>query len=112
MVRLPKSLASRGTPAFEKTFKSELRTVDPQLLPLQQGLTHSNHALADDLAFVLLNHMEEEGELLVKVGIFYKGIIAGCSCADDPTPVDEITEYCELLVHIDRESGEAQFELL
>lgn len=112
MVHLPKSLASRGTPEFEKTFKAELLGIDPQLLPLQQGLTHSNHALTHDLTFVLLHHHEEGDELQVKVGIFYQGIIAGCSCADDPTPSDEVTEYCEVLVRIDIGSGEAQIELL
>ena len=40
------------------------------------------------------------------------GIIAGCSCADDPTPVDTTTEYCELQLEIDRESAETRVILL
>lgn len=112
MLCLPKSLASWGTAEFENTFKEELRKVDPLLLPLQQGLSQSNHALTDDLAVILLHSHEEGNRLHIKAGIFYKGIIAGCSCADDPTPIDEITEYCEVVVHIDRGSSEAQVELL
>ena len=43
---------------------------------------------------MLLSASEDAGLLRVKAGIFYTGIIAGCSCADDPTPIDELNEYC------------------
>jgi hypothetical protein len=48
----------------------------------------------------------------VKAGIFYTGVIAGCSCADDPTPVDELNEYCVVQFDIDRMTAETTVRLL
>ncbi|MCW9015161.1 MAG: hypothetical protein OQL06_15445, partial [Gammaproteobacteria bacterium] len=60
-----------------------------------------------------INNMSENSEnILIKTGIFYSGIIAGCSCADDPTPTDEITEYCEVLFEINKQSAETRITLL
>lgn len=112
MIRLPRTLAHRHRPDFEAIFKEEVLGLERELLPLQQGLSRSSHALVDDIEIVLLGRREEKELLEVKAGIFYKGIIAGCSCADDPTPMDEITEYCELLFRIDPANAEARVELL
>jgi len=112
MIRLSESLAHWGRASFGETFRREVLALDPLLLPLQEGLSRSSHALTDDLEVILLDSREETGTLRVKTGIFYKGIIAGCSCADDPTPVDEITEYCELEFVIDREDATTRVELL
>jgi len=48
----------------------------------------------------------------VKAGIFYKSIIAGCSCSDDPSPIDEVDEHCEVMIEIDKRSAEATITLL
>jgi hypothetical protein len=61
---------------------------------------------------MIINITEQEGLLLVKAGIFYRGVIAGCSCADDPSPMDETSEYCEVLFEIDRRTGEATVSLV
>ena len=47
----------------------------------------------------------------VKAGLAYNGIIAGCSCSDDPTPIDETNEYCEVLFSINKETAETTVEL-
>ena len=47
----------------------------------------------------------------LKVGIFYTGIIAGCSCADDPSPMDTQNEYCEILLTLDRQTGQGHARL-
>jgi hypothetical protein len=41
------------------------------------------------------------------VGIFYAGIITGCNCADDPTPVEAQKKYCEIHLTIDRTNAAA-----
>ena len=48
----------------------------------------------------------------VKIGVMYNSIIAGCHCADDPTPVDSLNEYCELLVTLDMENAGATFHVV
>ena len=42
----------------------------------------------------------------------YSGIIAGCSCADNPTPVSELNEYCEVQLEIDKKTAETKVALL
>jgi len=81
-------------------------------LPLQQGLSSSSHALDDQLDVMLISVTEEAGFLRVKAGLFYSGIIAGCNCADDPTPVDVNTEYCVVRLDIDKATAETTVTLL
>jgi hypothetical protein len=52
------------------------------------------------------------GQQWVKLGVFYTGIIAGCNCADDPTPIDTQTEYALISLRIDKQTAEADFSLL
>jgi hypothetical protein len=61
---------------------------------------------------MILGVAEGSGTISVRAGVFFSAVIAGCSCADDPTPVDEINEYCESRVEIDRTTAEARLTLL
>ena len=36
---------------------------------------------------------------------FDTSLIAGCSCADDPTPVEPQPEYCEVELQIEKATG-------
>lgn len=112
MIFLSKSLQAWQTPAFDTVLKDEIEHLDADQLPLQQGLTHSNTANADSLSVRVLSTTEQPDYLQIKAGLFYTGIIAGCSCSDDPTPVDEINEYCEVRFQIDKQTGEATVTLL
>ncbi len=76
------------------------------LLPLQQGLTISSHVTERPVQAMILSTGEEASLIRVKAGIFYTGIIAGCSCADDPTPIAEQNEYCVVEFCIDKQSAE------
>ncbi len=110
-LRLPRSQAAWGTPEFEATLKAELEEVAAECLPLQQGLSYSSYVGDSPFRVVPISTEAEAGVVRATVGIIYTGIIAGCSCADDPTPQDEQTEYCRLRVEIDA-SGNAQASLL
>jgi hypothetical protein len=112
MERLSRSLGAWETPDFRDVFKQEVRQLGVAALPLQQGLARSSHVSGDSYDVVILNAVEEPQRILVKAGIFYQGIIAGCSCADDPTPIDEQTEYCEVLFDIDKQTAETAITLL
>ncbi|WP_296802845.1 hypothetical protein [Thiolapillus sp.] len=61
---------------------------------------------------MLLSVGDDAGQILVRAGLFYTGIIAGCSCADDPGPVEEQNEYCEISVTIGKHSGKASLTLI
>lgn len=91
--------------------KAEIERLDPALLPLQQGLAQSSH-VADEQPTAIVLDVQAKGSILsAKVGILYSGIVAGCSCADDPTTPDRIAEYCELRFDIDRTTGVASVTL-
>jgi len=112
MFSLPESLNAWHSAAFNQTLKNELCALNPDLLPLQAGLQHSSYAIADNLSVIILNAKESTNNLHIKTGLFYSGVIAGCNCADDPTPVDEITEYCEVMLSINKQTAEAMICLV
>lgn len=110
MIRLERSRDAWGSPAFEATLAEELRQI-PSALPLQQGLSATSHALDDKLAVMVMGSAEHGDFIRARVGLFYEGIVAGCSCADDPTPVESQSEYCEAWVAIHRTTGAATVTL-
>ena len=112
MIRLPKTINSWDTPQFNDIFKSEIEMLGPYQLPLQQGLTQGSSVGASKFSVMFISETEEVDARYVKAGIFYKSVIAGCNCADDPTPVDEQNEYCEVQFKINRETAEATVKLL
>lgn len=112
MIKLAQALAAWGTPAFREALKAEIARLGPADLPLQQGLSGSSHATDTPPQAVILNATDAGDYLRIKAGLFYAGIIAGCSCADDPTPVEEQTEYCEVLLAIDKGNAETTVTLL
>lgn len=111
MIVLPRSLAAWGTDSFDETFKAEVEQLPAEALPLQQGLSLSSCVSSEPFKAMVISRAEEAGAIRVKAGIFYSGIIAGCSCSDDPTPTDVQAEYCDLAFVIDRASGETQVSL-
>ncbi len=111
-ITLPQALAAWRTPAFDDTLKQELAHLDSGQLPLQQGLTHSSHVTERPIQAMVLATDEKPAHIEVKIGVFYTGVIAGCSCADDPTPIDEQNEYCVLQLDIDRATADTTVTLL
>ena len=105
MIKLPKSASAWDTPSFRDALKQEIEQLDAAMLPLQQGLSVSSLVTQRPFQVMILSAREEAGSIQAKAGIFYTGVIAGCSCADDPSPVDEQNEYCEVLLAIDRNTA-------
>ena len=101
MMRLDKSLRAWGTPDFQAVLKQEVAQCADHL-PLQQGLSNSSYVLDAPITVVIHSATELENVIRVKAGIFYKGVLGGCSCADDPTPAGENDEYCEVQLDIDK----------
>jgi hypothetical protein len=112
MIRLPKSLNAWGTPDFRNILKEEIEQMGAEQLPLQQGLSTSSYALDDKLNAIIISVSEGASLICAKVGIFYMGIIPGCSCADDPTPVEEQVEYCVVQLDINKMTAETTVALL
>jgi len=106
-IRLPDSVEAWSTPAFRDVLKREIERLDSGLLPLQQALSATSYALGEGFQSMVLGVSEQDGIIRAVVGVFFSGIVAGCSCADDPTPVEPQNEYCELRFEIDMATGAA-----
>lgn len=106
------ALNAWGTPAFEAMLKHEIEQMDVELLPLQQSLAQSSYTDGANRSVMIISVTDEAAFIRAKTGIIYSGIIPGCSCADDPTPMSEITEYCEVQFDIDKITAETTVTLL
>ena len=111
MIKLPLSLQAWGTKDFNRVLKQEIQNLDPGFLPLQQGLSLSSYVGSSPISAIILKSRQETDSIIIKAGIFYTGIIAGCSCSDDPSPVDEQNEYCEIMIHIHPTSADTRIFL-
>lgn len=102
---------SWGTEEFNAVLKSAVEQMDGRMLPLQQGLERSSVASDENIKAMVLKAVDVDNAIEAKVGVFYSGLIAGCACDDDPTPQDEIPEYCDVLVKIAKSDGSASVSL-
>ena len=112
MINLPNSLAAWNTPEFNNTLKTELLKLETSQLPLQQAMRQSSYVSNSDFSVSILSSHESGTDIIAKTGIFFTGIIAGSCCSDDPTPVDELQEYCELELKINKDTAEVVITLL
>lgn len=111
-MQLTTVLNAWGMPAFEAILKHEIETMPVELLPLQQSLAQSSYTDGANRSVTIMRVTEMADFIRVRAGIVYSGIIPGCSCADDPTPMSELTEYCEVQLDIDKTTAEALVTLL
>jgi hypothetical protein len=112
MIKLDKALRAWGTPGFESILKQEIEQLGVNQLPLQQGLSNSSSVSDAPVTVVIINVAGMEDVIRVKAGIFYWGVTGGCSCAGDPGTDNEINEYCEVLLDIDKFSAATRVELV
>jgi len=101
-----------GSADFDCHFKTMLEQLDHAQLPLQQALAYTSYPSDEPIRVVVISAESDSSTIHVRAMIFYSGIIAGCSCADDPTPVEAQAESCTVLVDIDHQSGTATISLL
>jgi len=111
MLTLGKAMGAWGTSGFDAVLKEELAAHADQL-PLQQGMASSSSVVDAPVTVLILGVAELEQTVRVKAGIFYRGMVGGCACANDPTPESENTEYCELQLDIDKASAATEVTLL
>lgn len=109
---LSRALDAWDTPAFSQVLKAEIEDLDAALLPLQQGLAQGSQVSARGFTVLVLGARAEPGTIYVTTGIQFTGILAGCACADDPTPDGEYAEYCEVRLEIDRRTARTAVSLL
>lgn len=107
MLNLSEAAGAWGTERFVDVLKRAIEALNGAGLPLQRGLTRGSYVGAAAPKIMIIDTADAGPTIRVRAGVFYTGIIGGCSCADDPTPVEEEPEYCELEFAIDRTTGQA-----
>ena len=112
MIQLMNSLKAWETPGFRDVLKEEVEQLNMLALPLQQGLSQSSYAAEGKFHVMFISACEGSDFIHVKAGIFYSGLIPGCSCADDPTPASEYSEYCEVRLDISKKTADTAVTLL
>lgn len=106
MLYLTQTLQAWDQDEFIETLTSELNQLDEGLLPLQACLVKGSHVVEDkDHKFMLIRSSSNNESIELTVGVFFSSIIAGCACADDPTPEDTYSEYGELRISIDKRTA-------
>lgn len=112
MIHLNKALAAWGQDEFPVLLQSEIEQLPHSSLPLQEGLSYSSQVSDEPFQVMMLRVVEEDERIVATTRVLYSGIIAGCSCADDPTPLDTQTESCLLQLSLDKRDASARFDLL
>ncbi len=107
MILLPRSRDCYGQPQFAATLKQELAAQDAFARLLQQAMQFGSCALLDDVELMINNSRAEAQQIHLQIGVFYHSIIAGCNCADDPSPIEKNNEYAEISMTIDRQTAQA-----
>ena len=112
MIRLSSALRAWGTSDFDDVFRQELMKLNIDQLPLQKAISMGNYVIDAPITVMNINAAETAGAVRVRAGIFFQTVIAGCNCADDPTPASSINEYCEIQLDIDKSTSTASVNLV
>jgi hypothetical protein len=96
------------TDAFALSLKRELMALGSGVLPLEKGVAYGGLVDDSNLAVSILRSTDAGSAIVVRVGVFFTEVIAGCNCDEDP---QSIPAYCELRVDIDKLSAEADMTL-
>jgi hypothetical protein len=109
--RLEATLRAWNTPEFGATLKREVASLGSRLLPLQQAVSTTSVALDTPVTVILHESSETNDAVIVRIGVFFEGIVTGCSCADDPNPIEPQNEYCEFELAIDKITADTTLKL-
>lgn len=109
MVILQKSLSAWNSASFTQALSSEIQSLRSGDLPLEKGSDQGGLVDDSDLGVTVLGLTDDEDSIQAKVGIFYKEIVGGCSCGDEPMVNNA---YCELQVVIDKSTARAEIVVL
>jgi hypothetical protein len=97
---------------FNAAFKVAIKSLSLEQLQLQQAVKNGSIALEEGITVMIISQQQNEDLLEIKIGIFFRSIIAGCNCADDPSPVETLEEYAEAWFSISKKDGSFSISLV
>ena len=111
-VELPNALKAWGSDDFNDALRADIERLSHHQLPLQQALQLSSQVSDEPFQAMILGSEATDETVRVRASVFFSGVIAGCSCADDPTPLDLVNEHCTIEIRLDRKQASASLRLL
>jgi len=94
---------------FTRRLKQAIEALPAEVLPLRAAAARSG--LVEDRGHTvgILGMHAAPQQIHVRLGVFFREILAACSCGEDPQALDT---YCELRLEIDRSNGLGRFTLI
>ena len=109
MLNLYDALAFRDAREFSMQLKHAIEALDASLMPLHRCVSQGGQVDASNMAVTVLGVTTVEDEICARIGVFFTEVVGGCSCGDEPF---ESPVYCELGLTINRQSGDAVFNVI
>jgi len=109
VTRFPRALQAWGSDIFGETLKNEVERLEPGVLPLDKGGALGGYVDDSDIGVTIISLTYNEQSIQARIGVFFREMLAGCSCGDEPSPENA---YCEIQVRIDRVTAAAEFILI
>ncbi len=104
--------ALRNGQPLKPALKADLEALPSGLLPLQQALRQGSVALYQDLHPVVLSVDSGPDTHELVCTLFFSSLVAGCQCADDPSPEERLAESARLRILIDARDASAEIRLI
>ena len=112
MITFSDALLEWHSPMFDDLLLGEINKLTADELLLQQALRNGSYATTDDMKIIILSVKDDDETIYAKISVFYKSMIPGCQCDDDPSPMNYENEYCELLLSINKRTAETNIKIL
>lgn len=109
MTRLPRALGDWPGADFAASLKAELAGLGRAALPLEQCIESGSYVGEAPIEVSVLQASDAGDAIAAKLGVFFTEIVASCGCGAEPM---EQNGYCELLLRIDKATGQAGFALI
>lgn len=109
MINFQQSVLEFHSSSFQRTLKTQIKSLPSGSLPLEKALTQGGYVDDDDIDVAILSNTETEEIITLKLGVFFTEIVINCGCGDDPMPINA---YSEMNMLINKLTYEATFEII
>ncbi len=107
--RFSRALQAWGSDHFAGLLKQELAALETGVLPLDRGGALGGYVDDSDMTVTVIAVTDDSDCVHARIGVFFRELLAGCSCGDEPSPINA---YCELQVAIDKTTADVTFSLI
>jgi hypothetical protein len=99
-----------GNDDFFQYFKLAFNKLTLDELPLFDYCTHSLIIDKDSIDITMLSSADNEQVVILKIGVFFREVLSGCACNDDPSQAIIFeNSYCELSLEINQQTAKISF---